>query len=58
MSEKIFDHVVTATHPRVISAEAARGGPLGGRLLAMLVAAVLLCAIASAVIEFLFWVPP
>jgi hypothetical protein len=36
MADKIFDHVDTASHPRMISAEAARGGPLGGRLLAMI----------------------
>jgi hypothetical protein len=57
MADKIFDHAVTTTHPRVISAEAARGGPLGGRLLAMMVAAVLLCAIASVAIEILYWAP-
>ena len=27
MADKIFDHVDTASHPRMISAEAARGGP-------------------------------
>jgi hypothetical protein len=42
-------------HPQVISANAARGGPLGGRLLIMMVAAVILCAAASAIIDFLFW---
>jgi hypothetical protein len=58
MADKIFDHVVTAQHPRVISAEAARGGPLGGRLLVMMVAAVILCAIASGVAEFIYWARP
>jgi hypothetical protein len=58
MADKIFDQVVITPHPRVISAEAARGGPLGGRLLVMMVAAVILCAIASAVIEFIYWARP
>jgi hypothetical protein len=61
MADKTFDHDVApppygdAPRPQVISAKAARGGPLGGRLLAMMVAAIVLCAVASAVIEFLYW---
>jgi hypothetical protein len=59
MADKIFDHKITspprkdALHPRVISPEAARGGPLGGRLLAMMVAAIILVVVASAIINFL-----
>jgi len=61
MADKIFDHNATpqsrsdALHPRVVSANAARGGPLGGRLLAMMVAAIVLCVMASAVIALLYW---
>jgi hypothetical protein len=62
MADKILDWDTTprspsdTTRPQVISADAARGGPLGGRLLAMMVAAIGLCIIASAAIEFLYWV--
>jgi hypothetical protein len=59
MEDKIFDHVgnprsYSASHPQIISADAARGGPLCGRLLVMMIGAVLLCAVASAVIGLIY----
>jgi hypothetical protein len=64
MAEKILSEDVVPRscgdplHPQVISANAARGGPLGGRLLVMMVAAIILCAAASAIIELLYWPRP
>jgi hypothetical protein len=64
MADKMFGQDVPprsyseGLHPQIISANAARGGPLGGRLLAMMIGAILLCVVASAAIEFLYWAHP
>jgi hypothetical protein len=59
MSTKIFDHPIIhrsedGRHPRIISPDAARGGPLGGRLLAMMIAAIILVIVASAIINYFY----
>jgi hypothetical protein len=61
MSEKIFEHrgISAAPYrermrPTIISASAARGGPLGGRLLAMMIAAIVLVVVGSALLDFLY----